>query len=379
MKKRLLAIIATVAMVVAMMPSMVFGESYTEWTSDNSLPTSGTYKLTKNVTLTNNVTIGAWSGSTSTLTLDLNGYTVKLTGSKNNILYVQNSGKLIIEDSVGTGKITNEGVTTTTNYVIQVKGSCEIKGGTIENTLSSGAAVHVQGETKQASCILNGGKILNSYASGAKAVNVASKAIFTMNGGIVESKATGTGGETSAINGGLIEIAGGKIVTPGTAVESNNDVKVTGGEIEAGTYAFKTNKLVVDPAEGKTVDVSAGVSVFNPLLNNSNNNSIKGGNFDAPMLSKPCEYDDSVVGVTGGTFKNGNEIMDVKEFIGGELIQDASGAVVEKPAPAPTQPTAPAKPTDSPNTGDNTVAPFAVAGLVLAAMAAAVVARRRYN
>lgn len=64
-----------------------------------------------------------------------------------------------------------------------------------------------------------------------------------------------------------------------------------------------------------------------------------------------------------------------------EFKNNGEGLEYVAPIVAPTNPPAGSAttPDKSPNTGDNTVAPFAVAGLVLAAMAAVVVARRRYN
>ena len=79
-------------------------------------------------------------------------------------------------------------------------------------------------------------------------------------------------------------------------------------------------------------------------------------------------------GTTKSKFK-GNELNDTAKMalktVGGE----------NKPADPTSTPGSQNKPTpeSSPNTGDNSMAPFAVAGLAMAAMAAVVVTRRRTN
>lgn len=246
-------------------------------------------KLEKDITITNTVTIGAWSGSKATVTIDLNGHTVKMNGS-NAHFYVQNAGILIIEDSVGTGLITNAGATSSKNYVIYTKGDCKINGGTVENTLASKEALYIQGETKVATCTLNGGTIKNSYDKSGRAVNVG-KGIFTMNGGKVENKAAGDG-LVPAIQGGEVVITGGTIESAGTGIKSSNaNVKITGGTINAGWFALYTSYATINPAEGKTVNITVSPSKGKAIVlaynkqKTGEGNEIYGGNFyNCPVL-----------------------------------------------------------------------------------------------
>lgn len=335
MKRLFMIFLITVFALMALMPVAAFAEgTYTEWTSNNSLPTKGTYKLMCDVDITSTVTVGAYSGGASTLTLDLNGHTVKFLGS-NAYLYVQNSGKLIIEDSsaAGTGKMTNAGATNTTGYIIYSKGYLQIDGGTIENTISSGKALYINnGDNKQTTCVMNGGTILNSYDKGARSITVGNNGTFIMNGGTVESKATGTAGATPAIESNhaknIVEINDGTIKSPGTAIQSSaSKLTITGGTIEAGYYALQTRAAVVEPAEGSEVSISAGKAILNPYSapSSGDGNKLLGGEYDAPAVSAGSNK--ANVDVVGGTYDGGAE-EDAENYLNDSAqIDETTGEV----------------------------------------------------
>ena len=272
--------------------------SYTEWTDATTLPKqSGSYKLACDVTITTSVTIP----KNSTVTLDLNGHTVKVNGSSSNYSI---QGTLILEDSKGNGKITNDGFSSTSGNVIYVMGNCQINGGTIENTISSGYALFINGSS--ATCTLNDGTILNSYTKGAKAVKVNSKATFIMNGGKVESKAAGSDGLSSAIEGPKVIVRGGTIEAAGTGIEATGEsVEITGGTIKAGWFGLRTRYATINPAEGKTVKITAGRAaiIAYSAPTTGKGNKIYGGTFDAPVLME-SKYacDPTNVEVYGGLF-----------------------------------------------------------------------------
>ena len=274
-----------------------------------------TIKLEENITITNEVTIGTWGSKSNTVTLDLNGYTIKLDGSSAHF-YVQNTGTLIIKDSADGGKITNEGATNSKTYNVYVKGNCQIDGGTIENTIASKQALYINGDTKQANCIMNGGTIKNTWDKSGRAVVIGGKGIFTMNGGKIENKAPGGDGLVPAIQGGEVVITGGTIESAGTGIQSSStNVKITGGTIKADNYGLQTLYAIIEPAEGKEVNVSAGKSVFrlNTAISADKGNQIMGGNFDAPELKTGSQ---SNVEVYGGSFN-----IDVSEFMDEDSVQ----------------------------------------------------------
>ena len=138
MRTRIWGILLVLTMLLSLMPVTALaadGDAYDEWTNATSLPSRGMYKLTTNVTIADEVTVGGWASSrpespTSTLTLDLNGYTVTATNGQ--AFFVQTSGGLTIEDSAGTGKITNASESTSSNLIHVNGGQFTLSGGTLE-------------------------------------------------------------------------------------------------------------------------------------------------------------------------------------------------------------------------------------------------------
>lgn len=329
MKKTFLSIILVSFIVLMLFPLMSFANiSYTDWTDTTKLPTKeGAYKLTCDVTITNTVTVGAWSGKSTTVTLDLNGHTVKFNGYSA-YYFVNNTGNLIIEDSVGTGLMTNAGAANN-QYIISVKGNCQINGGTLENTLQNGQALYINnGDNKPASCILNSGTIRNSYDKSGRAVVVGNNATFTMNNGKVENNAEGTNGTVPAIDGtqktGKIIITGGTIDSIGTGIKAAHPaVEIIGGTIEANWFALETRYAVIDPAEGKTVNISAGKAILNPysLPSSGEGNKIVGGNFEAPSLTNNNANKNNVE-LYGGTYTNNSLPMDLTDYLKGAIVDD---------------------------------------------------------
>lgn len=326
--RKVISIFVTVLMLVALMPSMVFADTtYQEWSKADSLPTSGVYKLTTSVTLSDKVTVGGWASErpeqpTKTLVLDLNGHTI--TASSKGAFYVQTSGGLTIEDSSaeGTGKIVSNG----SNEIIYVGGAFSMTGGTIQNDTSS-YALFVNGSGK---ADVSGGSIINAakngYAvqvnsnasmnfsngtiqntvNGGQAVYVNTSAKFTMTGGKVMQDSTYSSSAAIYSNGqkdSSVTIAGGEVISKSIGVYSAfSPITVTGGSIDADNYAFQTRYATVDPAEGKEVAVTSGKSIFYTF--GSSDNKVLGGAFDAPAIVK--EYttsdDNKKATISGGSF-----------------------------------------------------------------------------
>ena len=329
MKKRFLGVILAIFVVLMLFPLITFANTtYTDWTDTTKLPTEeGAYKLTCDVTITSMVTVGAWSGKTTTVTLDLNGYRVNFNGTSA-YYYVNNAGSLIIEDSVGTGLMTNAGATNN-QYIIYVKGNCQINGGIIENTLQNGQALYINnGDNKQASCTLNEGVIKNSYDKSGRAVVVGNNATFIMNKGEIKNNAAGTNGTVPAIDGtqktGKIIITGGTIESVGTGIKAaNSKVEITGGTIEADWFALETRYATIEPAEDKTVNISAGKAILNPysMPSTGDGNKIIGGNFEAPALTNNNANKNNIE-LYGGTYTNNNALMDLTDYLQDAIVDD---------------------------------------------------------
>lgn len=366
-----------VCLILTLLPATALAaDTYTEWTSEDNLPTSGTYRLEKDVTLTKTITIGGWDSSVpaepaQTLVLDLNGHTVTMDGG---YLYVQTNGGLTIEDSAGTGKITNEGAAGYGAQLVMVAGAFTMTGGTVENHRSNSDAVFFNGSSygtlsggtisnvasngtavfvnSQADFTMEDGTISNSV-DGGDCIYVNTDATFTMNHGLVEQK--GSYGSDAAIynNGkGAIEITGGAVTSDSMGVyAASAPVEVTGGTFETASYAFQTRYTTIDPDTDGDVSVKSGMGVFYSFRGSEN--AISGGEFDAPQLVKEYTTEDtSTLTITGGVFENlddsasapinteivissgkftnqdGAPAESVKAYVAPGMAQDADGNIV---------------------------------------------------
>jgi len=278
-----------------------------------------TCTLTADITVETRLSFAA----RKTITIDLNGHTIKLEGSSTQMFVLAN-GTLIIEDSVGEGKITNADSTAGSQYPIQVAGSLVINGGTLENARPNLYTVYVQSATS--TCTLNDGTIINSYNKGGKAVY--NKGVFTMNGGKVESKAAGSDGLATAIEGHSVKITGGTIEAAGTAITATgSNVEITGGTINAGWFGLHTRYATINPAEGKEVNITAGraaiIAYSAPAAGKGN--LIYGGNFDAPVLMESKYVSDPTnIEVYGGTYS-----VDVNDYVVDGKYAEKVGEVYE--------------------------------------------------
>lgn len=136
----------------------------------SSIPASGTYFLTQNVTLSSAVTVDG-----GTLTLCLNGYTVSRKGGRP--FAVTNGGTLNICDCKGTGTIKGVAKTTTRGGLIDVSGGSTLRlyGGTLtggyakkndndkKNTTGHGGAIAIMGKS---TFEMYGGEITGNTAKG---------------------------------------------------------------------------------------------------------------------------------------------------------------------------------------------------------------------
>ena len=324
--KKLLSLVLVLVLALSLsVVSLAADEpAYEEWTSTDSLPTSGAYKLMENV----NVTTEFSNAPTikGSLVLDLNGKTVTITGGSFNAITVNKGGSLTIEDNSAeqTGKITNGDNASSINTLLYANGgSLNIKGGTIEG--SGGNVVYVNAS---GSASITGGEIVNR-ANNNYALFINSGSSVTVEGGTVKN--TANGGKAVYVNSnGSFTLAGGNIIQDckysssaaiyannsaesitisGGNVESNSmgvysafaPVEITGGTIDAATYAFQTRYATVAPADGSTVTVNAGTAVLYTF--SGSENALSGGDFNSPVIVKEYTSGQSTVTtVTGGEF-----------------------------------------------------------------------------
>lgn len=191
-------------------------KTFKPWDKTDSLPTSGAYYLTQDVTISGNVTLN------ENVTLCLNGQTI--SGS----ITVGSGASLTLTDCTGKGRVQGEVLvnggkfelysgTITGGVQVGMKGgtyqtgsSFTMYGGAItgnKTDSSSGGGVFLVGTTNQAdppNFTMHGGTISNNTAGasdgGGGGVYVGEKCSFTMDGGTI------TGNTATAGNGGGIYI-----------------------------------------------------------------------------------------------------------------------------------------------------------------------------
>lgn len=218
---------------------------FTAWTSDNTLPTSGNYYLTKNVKLS------AGQPITGDVTLCLNGYKIEAASG------VTVNGTLTITDCVGSGSIVGVGKKQIGVNIQYNKGAgtLNLYGGTIKNfekgVVNNGTfnmyggklTQNSQGVSNTETFNMHGGTITENsgFPNGAGVYNSGS---FTMSGGDITnnttSQGTGIGYGGGVCNNKHFEMTGGTITGNeakqcGGGVYNNNHFEMTGGTIEQNT------------------------------------------------------------------------------------------------------------------------------------------------
>ena len=194
--------------------------TFQAWEDRTSLPTSGNYYLTGDVTLTDTVEIPAGS----TLNLDLKGRSIKSTGKR---IYTVN-GTLNLYDCKNAGRISGA---TENSGAIVVSGTFDMYGGIISgngnvSAVEMGGAISVNAG---AAFTMHGGQLYNNHATKYGGAIYINGGTFTMKGGKIWSNSTtGTGANT--IGGGAIYGKGGAKVYLYDGNLSENSA-LTGGAI----------------------------------------------------------------------------------------------------------------------------------------------------
>lgn len=216
---------------------------FSKWDFDNSLPTSGSYYLTKNVKLS------AGQPITGDVTLCLNGYKIEAASG------VTVNGTLTITDCVGSGSIVGVDKKQTGVNIQSHTGTLNLYSGTIKNfekgVVNNGTfnmyggklTQNSQGVSNTETFNMHGGTITENsgFPNGAGVYNSGS---FTMSGGDITnnttSQGTGIGYGGGVCNNKHFEMAGGTIKGNeakqcGGGVYNNNRFEMTGGTITGNT------------------------------------------------------------------------------------------------------------------------------------------------
>ena len=256
MKKRILSMVLAICLVLSCMPTTVFAANSDTTELQNKLNSGGTVTLSKDYTIDTALNVK------NTVTLDLNGHVIKMTGS-DSVIKVGSGGNLTMTDSNKTATHTDStlpagGVITGGNAshgsgVYIINGSFTLNGGTIENCSAEyGGGVYVVSNTN---FTMNGGSIANcnsttsDTAVGGGGVYLASDSTFTMNGGtIANCNSTTSGGGVFSYGNFLMSgnaiIRGCSALSGGGAKVYTGTFTMTGGTIEACTSKYEKSDAV---------------------------------------------------------------------------------------------------------------------------------------
>ena len=251
MKKRILSIVLTLCMVLMLLPITVFAANGDAAELQNLLNGGGTVTLSKDYTIDTTLEV------TKTVTLDLNGHVIKMTGS-GSVIKVGPGGDLTMTDSNDTathtdtslpagGVITGGNTSVYAGGVFIYSGSFTMNGGTIANCSANvGGGVYVA----YGSFIMNGGTIANCSAENSGGGVFIHSDSFTMNGGTIAN--------CNAEHGGGVVAADSFTMTGGTITNCNatttNHALGGGGVYLSNAYTFTMT--------GGTIENCSAASTF---------------------------------------------------------------------------------------------------------------------
>mgnify|MGYP002568360939 CR=1 FL=1 len=237
------------------------------------------------VKLTKNIDINTALNVTSTLTLDLNGCTLRMTGNTS-VFYVYNNATLTIQDSSAakSGTITGGNAGDGGGVYIgdnSSEGHLVMTGGTITGCVIDpsrggrrGGGVFVfkgsftmSGTAKITNCtaVWGGGVVVHTGSS-----------TFTMNGGeISDCKASNTGGGVCLIGGAGFEMTGGTIRDcTADGRQESSAINIQPGTMKAHGGMVKGNVWVVNENNGITRETTKDdYTIFNGTITFENGNT----------------------------------------------------------------------------------------------------------
>ena len=239
MKKRICSILLTLCMLFCLVPTTAFaaGETFKNVANAAELKSALADDSVPGIRLTSNIVTGEAFSVTRTVTLDLNGYMLKMTGNDSVIRVEkknQKIGDLTLIDSRPTTQHRFKADDKNGRWQLDENGDMLVNGGIITSTgteqRSGGGGVAVSADTK-----------------------------FTMTGGNIVGCDSDKLGSGVYVSFGTFTMTGGRIVgcgnDPGIYLEVWAIMNANGGEVDA-TVALRENSKIT------TRDDLAGVTVF---------------------------------------------------------------------------------------------------------------------
>lgn len=393
MRKRLLAIVAAAAMVVAMMPSMVFAApgdvaqigtaTYpTLQAAVNAAKDGDTIILLDDIEFTKSnagYSDGYWYNGIryegdKSFTIDLAGKTITDKDLNDHVLNFINKGSKKNEITLKNGTINggpyawtviSVGASSATYpTVINLGKDIVVNGDGSANTGEDCVARCRNGSTLN---VLDGATITSTSVlycvAGGSASDDNTATLNIYDGAKIDNNCTESGA-IAVMGTSIVNIYGGTITSEGVAVHTatSGSPKFT---ISGGKISGKKGAVISSGDYGSYPDAAPVINITGGTFEGE----VKEVNHGTPAVDKGAELT-----VAGGTFDS-----DVTDYLVSECVQDKNTGVVTNPNAPAAGGQGTTTPEKSPNTGDNSMAPIAVAGLVMAAMAAVVATRRRTN
>ena len=256
MKKRILSILLTLCMLLMLVPITVFAADSDATELQNLLNNGGTVTLSKDYTIDTKLRVR------KTVTLDLNGHTITMTGSDSVIfvsfcnLTLQDSNKTAIHTDTSLpagGVITGGNALQGGGVYVSSGGSMTMNGGTIANCSAKyggGVAAMAGSFTMNGGTITNCNATTSDYIYGGGGVYVSKGYSMTMNGGTIEKCSANTSGG-GVFSSGYFSMSGNAIIrgcsanTVGGVNIYTGSMTMTGGTIEACTSTNGKHDAVV--------------------------------------------------------------------------------------------------------------------------------------
>ena len=256
MKKRILSILLTLCMLLMLVPITVFAADSDATELQNLLNNGGTVTLSKDYTIDTKLRVR------KTVTLDLNGHTITMTGSDSVIfvsfcnLTLQDSNKTAIHTDTSLpagGVITGGNAVQGGGVYVSSGGSMTMNGGTIANCSAKyggGVAAMAGSFTMNGGTITNCNATTSDYIYGGGGMYVSKGYSMTMNGGTIEKCSANTSGG-GVFSSGYFSMSGNAIIrgcsanTVGGVNIYTGSMTMTGGTIEACTSTNGKHDAVV--------------------------------------------------------------------------------------------------------------------------------------
>ena len=223
------------------------GITFTKWASTNSLPTSGNYYLTTDITVSSTTTVSG------TLNLCLNGHSITYTGATGTIFNV-----------VGGGKVLNLYDCDETTHYYYIDSETNL--GVVVGSAEAAQAGNADRNGTFAGGYITGGKGITTNPNVGGALYVGSGGVATLNGGTLIGNSTAFGGaiqvrynSSFTMTGGAIignSGAGGAINADGNA-NNKSSVSILGGVIQDNTSGIR-----IGSSQSKLLALAGNVEIF---------------------------------------------------------------------------------------------------------------------